>query len=257
MLLAVDIGNSNITIGAYLKDEIIFQSRLATVTNRTSSQYALDIKGIVELENIQVSGFRGAIISSVVPELTTVIKDAVFKLTNVDAMVLGPGVKSGLHIKIDNPAQLGADLVAGAVGAIDKYPLPCLVIDLGTATKISVIDKNGAYLGCSISAGVGISLNALSGAASLLPTINISMNDCPPYGSNTVASMQAGTILGTAAMLDGMCTRIEDALNDAVASVVATGGFAENIIKYCNTKIFFEPNLVLNGLRVIYNKNVK
>lgn len=257
MLLAVDIGNSNITIGAYLKDEIIFQSRLATATNRTSSQYALDIKGIVELENIQVSGFRGAIISSVVPELTTVIKDAVFKLTSVDAMVLGPGVKSGLHIKIDNPAQLGADLVAGAVGAIDKYPLPCLVIDLGTATKISVIDKNGAYLGCSISAGVGISLNALSGAASLLPTINISMNDCPPYGSNTVASMQAGTILGTAAMLDGMCARIEDALNDAVASVVATGGFAENIIKYCNTKIFFEPNLVLNGLRVIYNKNVK
>lgn len=257
MLIAIDIGNTNIDIGVFRDKDIIFKARLATNTHRTEDQYALEIKGIAELENFELNYIDGAIISSVVPELTTAIKNAILRLTGIEAMILGPGIKSGLHIRIDNPAQLGADLVAGAVGAIDKYKLPCLVIDLGTATKISVIDNNGAYLGCTISAGVGISLNALSGAASLLPAINLSLSDCPSFGTNTVSSMQAGTILGTASMIDGLCDRINCSLANQINSIVATGGYAENIIRYCNNNISYERNLVLEGLRLIYLKNVK
>lgn len=255
MLLAIDIGNSNISIGLFKNENIVFEARLASDISRTSDQYALDIKGIAELNEICLKEISGAIISSVVPSLTASIKNAIYQLTDIDAMILGPGIKSGLHIRIDNPAQLGADLVAGAVGATDKFPLPCLVMDLGTATKISVLDSNGAYLGCTISPGVGISLNALSGSAALLPNINISLDNCPAFGTNTVTSMQAGVVLGTAAMLDGLCDRIEQYLGKEIKSIVATGGYSEKIIKHCKREVFFEKNLLLIGLRCIYNKN--
>ncbi len=255
MLLAVDIGNTNILFGIFDGDSLIFKARISSDRNITAEQYALSVKGIVELKNATLGNVDGAVISSVVPELTTLVKDAINMLTGVNAIVLGPGIKSGLSIKIDNPAQLGADLVAGAVGAIDKYSAPCLVIDLGTATKISVIDSSGAYRGCVISAGVGISLNALSGAASLLPFINISSGDCPLYGTNTVTSMQAGIVQGTASMLDGMCDKIEEALGEKSVSVVATGGYAESILKYCKRKILFDPDLILWGLKKIFDKN--
>lgn len=255
MLLAIDIGNTNISIGLFNNDTIVFEGRLSTDISRTSDQYALEIRGIAELKSISLKDISGAIISSVVPSLTSSIKTAVFQLTGIEAMILGPGVKSGLHIKIDNPAQLGADLVAGAAGAREKYSLPCLVIDLGTATKISVLDSTGAYLGCTISPGVGISLNALSGSAALLPNINISLDNCPAYGTNTVTSMQAGVVLGTAAMLDGLCDRIEKHLGVKMSTIVATGGYAKSIISHCNREVIFDKNLLLDGLRFIYNKN--
>ncbi|MBR3768329.1 MAG: type III pantothenate kinase [Clostridia bacterium] len=255
MLLTVDIGNTNILFGLFHKEKIVLEARLASDTKRTKEQYALDIKGICNLKNISLDDVDGAIISSVVPELTNSIKDAIQILTPVSPLVVGPGVKSGLHIKIDNPVQLGADLVAGAVGAIEKFPLPCLVMDLGTATKISVIDKNGAFLGCTISAGVGISLKALSGSAALLPTVNLNLQECPAFGTNTVASMQAGIILGTAAMLDGLCERIEESLGYSVASIVSTGGLAQNITKHCKREVTYEPDLILYGLKAIYYKN--
>lgn len=255
MLLTVDIGNTNILIGLFDADELVFTSRISSDRRITADQYALMINGIAELKRIDLSAVTGAIISSVVPELTSLIRAAVETLTGVIPLVLGPGVKSGLPIRIDNPAQLGADLVAAAVGATDKYPLPCLVIDLGTATKISVIDSKGAFRGCTISAGVGISLNALSSAASLLPDIDIANENCAAYGTNTVTSMQAGVILGTAAMIDGMCSKIEKSLGETVASVVATGGYATNIIRYCDRDIAFEPELILYGLKSIFYKN--
>ena len=255
MLLAVDIGNTNILSGVFDGSKLIFTSRLASDKKITSDQYALLLDGISKLRGFNMKQVDGVIISSVVPELTGLIKDAIFELTGINALVLGPGVKSGLRIKIDNPAQLGADLVAGAVGAVDKYPLPCLIIDLGTATKISVLDSTGAFRGCTISAGVGISLNALSDAASLLPDIEIDIPHCVAYGTNTISSMQAGVILGNASMIDGMCDKIEEFLGEKVSSIVATGGYADNIIKYCNRHIHSEPELILHGLRVIYSKN--
>lgn len=255
MLLAVDIGNTNILFGLFDENSLVFKARISSDRKITAEQYALAIKGVVNLKNAELENVHGAIISSVVPELTSLIKDAVIMLTGVEAIVLGPGVKSGLPIKIDNPAQLGADLVAGAVGAIDMYSAPCLVIDLGTATKISVIDASGAYRGCVISAGVGISLNALSGAASLLPVIDINSGSCPVYGTNTVSSMQAGIVQGTAAMLDGMCDKIETELGEKDINVIATGGYADAILPFCRRKIIYEPELILRGLKKIYDKN--
>lgn len=255
MLLAVDIGNTNILFGLFDKDNLIFKARISTDRKITAEQYALAVQGIVKLKNAELESVTGAIISSVVPELTANVKEAIRILTGVDSLVLGPGVRSGLPIKIDNPAQLGADLVAGAVGATEKYALPCLVADFGTATKISVIDSSGVYRGCVISAGVGISLNALSGSASLLPDIDISAKNCPVFGTNTVSSMQAGIIQGTASMLDGMCDKIEEALGEKAASVVATGGYADLILPFCRRKVIYEPELILWGLKKIYDKN--
>lgn len=255
MLLAVDIGNTNILFGLFDENSLVFKARISSDRKITAEQYALTLKGVVNLRNAELESVRGAIISSVVPELTSLLKDAIMLLTGVESIVLGPGVKSGLPIKIDNPAQLGADLVAGAVGAIDKYGAPCLVIDMGTATKISVIDAVGAYRGCVIAAGVGISLEALSGAASLLPVIDINSGRCPVYGTNTVASMQSGIIQGTASMLDGMCDKIETELCEKDIAVIATGGYAEAILPYCGRKIISDPELILWGLKRIYDKN--
>ncbi len=256
MLLAIDIGNTNLTVGLYDNEELAFLARLATDKKRTAEQYAVELSQIAVLKGYPLSEIYGSIISSVVPELTAVIKKAVKILTGISAKVVGPGLKSGLNIKIDNPAQLGADLVAGAVAAVNKYELPCLVMDLGTATKISVIDANGTYRGCTISAGVGISLNALASSAAQLPSVNLDLEFCPAYGTNTVASMQAGIILGTAAMLDGLSDKIEESLGETVKTIVATGGLAPDIAKHCKRKIICEPNLVLDGLRIIYNKNI-
>ena len=255
MLLAIDIGNTNLTIGIYEGEKLTFLSRLNTDIRRTAEQYAIELEQCARLEKKDITEVSGAIISSVVPGLTGEIKRAVFILTGVIPTVLGPGVKSGLNIKIDNPAQLGADLVAGAVAAAAHYPLPCLVMDLGTATKISVLDSRGDYRGCTISPGVNVSLAALSSSASLLPGINLEAGKIPAFGTNTISSMQAGVILGTAAMLDGLCDRIEAELGEKVASIVSTGGLSGEITKHCKRENIYEPNLILEGLRIIYNKN--
>lgn len=254
MILATDIGNTNITTGIYDGNDLLFVMRAATDRARTPDQYAVEFKAMLALRNADSFSFSGAIISSVVPELTGVIRDAIYAVTGQRALVLGPGVKTGLNIKIDNPAQLGADLVAGAVGALGKYQLPCLVLDLGTATKISVLDSKGNYRGCTISAGVGISLRALSSGTSQLPAIEL---NAPPnaIGTNTIDSMQSGTVLGAAAMLEGLCARLEENLGEKVNTVVATGGIAGDIIRYCRMDILHDPDLILDGLRFIFDKN--
>ena len=155
MILAADIGNTNITIGVFKKGTLLFISRLNTVKQKTEDEYAINLKDILALNNVR-GEFSGAIIASVVPELTNVFKNAVHKATGKLSLVIAPGLKTGLSINIDNPKELGADFVAGAVGAINKYPLPCLIIDLGTATKLSVISKNSEFLGCVIAPGIEI-----------------------------------------------------------------------------------------------------
>lgn len=254
MILAVDIGNTNITIGIYNKKELMFVLRAATDRRRTPDQYAVEFAEMLRIHNADEYIFKGAIISSVVPELTNVIRDAIFIITQQTALVIGPGVKTGLNIRIDNPAQLGADLAAGAVGALHKYEMPCLVLDMGTANKISVLDSKGTYRGCTISAGIGISLNALSSGTSQLPAISL---DAPhgAIGTNTVDSMQSGTVLGAAAMIEGLCARLEEALGEEVKTIVATGGIAGDIIRYCKMNIIHDPNLILDGLRFIFEKN--
>ena len=253
MLLTVDIGNTNVTLGAYDSDALVFTARLATDPRWTDDQYAVEINNVLYLYNQELGDIEDCIIASVVPSVGRSISNAVSKLCHIVPLMLGPGVKTGLNIKIDNPAQLGADLVAGAVGAIDAYTMPCVIIDMGTASTISVLDKNGTFLGGVIAAGVGLTLKALTENTSLLPSIQI---EAPPsvIGSNTVECMQAGLVYGTAAMIDGLLEMITEKLGEN-PTVVATGGLSKEIIAHCKFDIIYNENLLLDGLRAIYEKN--
>ena len=256
MLLTIDIGNTNITIGVYNRDKLAFISRLATDRSRTPDQYAIEFRQIFDLYNTPCNSFSGGAISSVVPELSSTISEAVEKITGKKPMILGPGIKTGMNILIDNPAQLGADLLAGCVGAAALYPLPCLVIDLGTASKISVIDKNGSFCGCTITPGIGISLDALSARTSQLPSISLK-TPAKAIGKNTIDSMQSGTVFGYASMIDGLCEKLENELGEKVVTTVATGGLAKDLIKSCKREIIFNRELILYGLKVLYERNKK
>ena len=253
MLLTIDIGNTNITLGAYNSNYLALTARLATDTRKTDDQYAIEIKNILALYDINSEDIEDCIIASVVPSVGKQVSGAVAKLCQIVPLMLGPGVKTGLNIKIDNPAQLGADLVAGAVGAIDTYKMPCGVIDMGTASTISVLDKNGAFLGGVISAGVRLTLRALTENTALLSSIPI---EAPKsvIGTNTTECMQAGLVYGTAAMLDGILEKITDELGEK-PTVVATGGLSKEIITHCKSNIIYNENLLLDGLRAIYEKN--
>ena len=253
MILTADIGNTNITIGIFKGDDLVFISRLATQRHRTSEQYAIELDAIFRLEKIDAT-IDGAVISSVVPELTSIIKSAIKKVTDCDALVVAAGIKNGLKIATDNPKELGADLVAGAVGAISQYELPCLVMDLGTATKISVIDEGGVFVGCTIAPGIGISLDALSMRTSQLPTIELSAPE-HAIGTNTIECIRSGTVLGNAAMLDGMADRLEKELGKEIKTLVATGGLSKEIVACCEKEIVYNKDLVLQGLLTIYRKN--
>ena len=253
MLLTVDIGNTNITLGAYDGSVLAFTARLATDQRKTDDQYAVEIKNLLSLYDLSPEDVEDAIIASVVPMVGKSISNAVSKLCHIVPLMLGPGVKTGLNIKIDNPAQLGADLVAGAVGALDSYTCPCVVIDMGTASTLSVIDKNGTFLGGVIAAGVRLTLKALAENTAQLTSIPIEAPDSV-IGANTVSSMQSGLVFGTASMLDGLLEKIADELGE-MPTVVATGGLSREIIPHCKTDIIYNENLLLEGLRVIYEKN--
>lgn len=255
MLLTVDIGNTNITIGAYLDDNLEFIARLASQQLKTADQYAIDLINILKLKECDADKFKGAIISSVVPNITDSFKYAIEQVLELTPMIVGPGIKTGLNIKIDNPAQLGADLVVGAVAVVNRYPLPAIIYDLGTATTISVIDKLGNFLGGIIAPGVGISLDALTQNTASLPVVSLKAPRSV-IGSNTEESMRSGLILGAAAMLDGLTDRIFDTLAAKNVTLIATGGRACEIIKNCRYDIKYCDNLLMEGLLDIYKKNI-
>ncbi len=252
MLLTVDAGNTHITIGAFDGDDLLFVSRLATDRQATADRFAIDFTTLFALHNIEAPQFEGAAVSSVVPEITNELRNALRTITGHEPVVIGPGVKTGLNIRVDDPAGLGSDLVATAVAAKQEYPLPCLILDLGTATKVSALDEHGAFRGCTISPGVALSLRALANGASQLSTIRLQ----PPshvIGTNTLDSMNAGIIYGTVDMLDGLIDRFDAELNKPVRTVVATGGLCA-ITESCRHEIVRNDNLVLEGLKIIFEK---
>lgn len=253
MLLCIDVGNTNITLGGFENDKLVLTARLASDLHRTADQYAIDLYNICMLNGKEITSVTGAIVSSVVPTITKRMSAAFFKLFGFYPMVLGPGVKTGLNIKIDNPAQLGADLVAGAIGALQKCTLPCIIIDLGTASTISVLNKNGDFIGCAIAAGINLTLEALSKNTAQLPYIGI---EAPKsvIGTNTVDSLKSGLVIGAASMLDGLIDRMEDEIG-STASVIATGGLAKEVIPLCRHEITVDDDLLLDGLKIIYEKN--
>lgn len=256
MLLAIDVGNTNVVFACVENGKVFSMSRLATNRNDLASDYALKMRQSFELDGIDTSKIEGAIISSVVPPVTEAIKGAVKKLLDLDCLVVGAGVKTGINIKLDDPGTAGCDLITGAVGALAKYTPPLIVIDMGTATTMIALDKDGAFLGGTIAPGVKLSYSALSSGASLLPVISITEAPKNVISTNTIDCMKSGAIFGTAAMVDGMIERMEEEL-DGKVTAVATGGIAGHIIPYCRKKIEYEPNLLLDGLEIIYNKNRK
>ncbi len=254
MLLTVDIGNTNTVFGGFDGDKLKFVSRINTDKRKMPDEYAIQLKDLLRHYDHHPADFDGAIISSVVPPLHLTLKLAIESLLGCPVLSASPGVKTGLNIKIDSPAILGADLVCGAVAALKKYPLPCIILDMGTATKFSVIDKDGGFLGVSILPGVGISIDALSLKTAQLPHISLE-NASKVIGTNTIDSMKSGIIFGTASMIDGMIARIKDEMKQDNFTVVATGGIARLIVPYCNSEIILDNNLVLDGLYHIYRKN--
>lgn len=256
MLLTVDIGNTNITLGVFKGDELQFTSRLATDRKRTGDQYAVELLNVFKLYNAELSEFNGAIISSVVPEVTDALKSAVVCVTGKEPIILNSDISSGLKVINNINGQIGADIATVAVAAINKYPLPCFIMDLGTATKIILIDETGMFVGCTISPGVAISLYALASRTSMLPTINLE-TPSTSIGTNTIDCMKSGLVFGTASMLDGLTERMEKDFGKTVVTTIATGGLSREIISNCKRDIIYDENLILDGLKYIYDLNNK
>lgn len=253
MILAIDIGNTNIVVGCIDDRKTYFIERLSTVRTKTELEYAVDLKTVLDIYHIKGSDIEGCIISSVVPQITNTAKLAAEKILKKEVMVLGPGVKTGLNILMDHPGQLGADLVADAVAGLNEYPVPFIVIDMGTATTVSVVNSKKQYIGGMILPGVRVSLDALTAHASQLSGISI---DAPKHviGKNTVECMKSGVLYSSAAALDGIIDRVEEELGEK-ATVIATGGLAKKIVSHCKKDIILDEDLLLKGLLVIYEKN--
>lgn len=253
MILAIDIGNSNIVIGGVEDRKIVFEARLRTETTKTSDQYCVDLKILLDVYNIERQDIEGCIIASVVPQVLNSMQTAVKKLTGKQSMVVGPGLKTGLNIRLENPAQTGADLVVGCVAALKAYQPPMIIVDMGTATTMVVLDESGALVGGSISPGIKISMDALTDRTALLPGLQL---DQPKrvIGRNTIDCMRSGIMLGTACMLDGMVERMEAELG-CKTTVIATGGIGKFITPMCRTSMIYDKDLLVKGLVALYRDN--
>ncbi len=255
MILAVDIGNTNIVLGCIEQEKIYFVERVSTNISKTELEYVVELKTLLDLYRIQVEEITGCIIASVVPPLTNIVKTAMEKYLHTTPLIVGPGVKTGLNILMDNPAQIGADLIVNAVAGLKYYGAPIIMIDMGTATTISVVDDKKNYIGGMILPGVKVSLESLVNRTSQLPKISL---EAPKkiIGKNTIDCMKSGIIMGQAASMDGMIERIWEELG-YTAQVVATGGLAGCIVPHCKKKIIYDNELTLKGLNVIYRKNTE
>lgn len=253
MLLTVDVGNSNIRLGGFVDDKLVFVSSIATDTRSTSDEYASRILCVFSLRSVQPSEIYGAIISSVVPQLNRVISDAIEFLFKVKALIVGPGVKTGIGIQCDMPSSVGADLICASVAAHFLYGSPSVIIDMGTATKLTAVNEKGAFVGTSIAPGVMLGLDALASGTAQLPLVSLEAPQSA-IGKNTADCMKSGVVFGAASMIDGMSRRINEELGGN-ARVLATGGYASLILPYCKENITYDENLVLKGLNLIYKKN--
>ena len=253
MILTVDIGNSNIVIGGVDGDQIVFEARVRTDVTKTSDEYCVDLKSILDVYDVKPASLEGGIIASVVPQVLNSWQTAVKKLTGKQCLVVGPGLKTGLNIKIENPSQTGADLVVGSVAALREHKPPMIVIDMGTATTMVVLDETGALIGGCICPGVKISLDALTERTALLPGLQL---DQPKraIGRNTIDCMRSGIMMGNACMLDGMVGRMEEELGSK-CTVIATGGIARFITPMCKTPMIYDKDLIIKGLAALYREN--
>ena len=253
MILAIDVGNTNIVIGCIDGGEILNVVRIHTDTRETEAEYTIKLKEIIYAYGMDLKSIDGAILSSVVPPVTEAIRRAVRQLTGLDCMVVGPGVRTGMNVRVDDPGTVAGDLIVGGVAAMHYYGTPAIVLDFGTATTATVIDRNGCFSGGAIMPGVKLSYGALAAGTSLLPEISIT----PPkkcIATNTVDCMRSGAVFGTAAMIDGLIDRMEEELG-MKCTVVATGGLASSIVPCCRHEIVCDDDLLLKGMWYLYEKN--
>ncbi|MBR2752088.1 MAG: type III pantothenate kinase [Clostridiales bacterium] len=254
MVLAFDIGNTHTFLGGFSGKKILFTDLISTNRSSTTLEYMTLLQTALKVHDLEEETIDGAIISSVVPTVTATVQATIERFFGITPIVVGPGVKSGLKIRIDNPAQLGSDLVVCAVAGIKEYPVPQINIYMGTATTISLIDDTKTFLGTTISAGIGVASEVLSDKTSQLPCVAM---ETPKkvVGTNTVDSMRSGVVFYSACAIDGMIARIEEEYGKP-CTVVATGRYASRILPHCRHKIIHDPDLILKGLMEIYNKNI-
>lgn len=256
MLLAIDIGNTNIHVGAFDGKKLLSTFYIGADHTRSGDEYAITLKTLLEGSNLSLSEFEGAIIGSVSPSITPKIQYAVKKLTGVAISLVGPGIKTGYPIKIDNPSELGADIVSNTAGALDQSGAPVIVVDFGTATTISAVDKNKAFAGCYIMPGIQMSLDSLN-QTGLLPSV-IADESFPVLAKNSTDSMKSGVIFGQVMAVEGFVqTYISELDLPETTPVIVTGGFAPMLLTYFRLKVKHIESLTLKGLNVIYNTNKK
>lgn len=253
MVLVLDIGNTNITMGVYQGAKLLFVSRMATDRMRMEDQYAIELREILSLYGISLQEIEGAAVSSVVPSVNRSLVRAIRRLTNVNPVCVGPKTKTGIKVDIKNSEIVGADLLVGCVAAAEMFEGPCIILDMGTATTFVVLDEDRRMLGGAIVPGVGISLDALTSRTALLPSVSLEAPE-RVIGDSTAECMRSGLITGTACMIDGLCSRMERELGKK-CSIVATGGLSKEIIQQCERNIIHCDTLLLEGLRLIYEMN--
>ena len=253
MILTIEIGNSTITLGGVEGEDIRFECRINTDRVKTSDTYCIDLKTLFEIYGIELSAIEGVIIASVVPQVLNSVRTAIRKLLGKEPMVVGPGIKTGLDIRLENPGQMGAGLVAADVAALAEHKPPLIIIDMGTATTMTVLDPKGAHLGGCLCPGLKISLDALTAKTSLLPGIQLDSPD-RAVGRSTADAMRSGIMFGNAAMLDGMIDRFSQETGWDF-TVLATGRLAERIAPLCRHEIIVDRHLIIKGLVALYRQN--
>ncbi len=253
MLLAIDVGNTHIMLGVYREDQILIYWRLATRKESTEDELGIVVKNLLHNSHLKLSDIKAIAISSVVPPLMYSLERMSNKYFEIDPLVIGPGIKTGLNIVTDNPREVGADRIVNAVAAYNLYGGPLIIVDFGTATTFCAISESGDYLGGAIAPGIGISMEALFERAAKLPRVEIVRPE-QVIGKDTISSMQSGIIFGFAGQVDGIVRRMVEELK-ARPLIIATGGFASLIARESETIGKVNPLLTLEGLRIINNLN--
>ena len=253
MILAIDVGNTNIVLGVLDGEKLLFSARCTTDHGKTEDEYALIFQGMLAVHGVAPADIEGGILSSVVPVLRTVIPRAVELICGKKMIVVSHTIRTDLELRIDIPSQLGSDLLVDAVAAKSLYSAPIVIFDMGTATTLSVIDKTGAYIGGMILPGMQVAMDSLSNRTAQLPHINFGP---PPrlIGANTEECMQAGAVYGWASMMDGLIGRVEKELGQSVTTVL-TGGLSSVVAPFCTREVNLQPDLLLLGLRILYDMN--
>ena len=256
MLLCVNVSNSKITLGVFDRDDIILKTSVSATVGKTTTEYAVLFKSVFDLHNFDTEKINGVIISCVVPALTAAVRDALGYIYKGKIFIVGPKLKNGLKIKSENPSQIGASLICQSVALTEKYPMPCLLISMGTALSMFALDKNGTFIGGAILPGIKMSAKALADHTAQLPQIDLTQKPHSVIGTNTVQNVQSGLIIGTACTIDGMIEKFKKELGENL-TCVATGEIDSVVLGYCNNEILYDENLVLDGLKKIYIKNTK